>query len=66
MKKLLSILLSAALCASIVLVNPEWIDVPAGDEDNDTSIEMEYGEEAPEGDEVAPCDDSFPPYGEDA
>jgi len=66
MKKLLSILLSALLCTSVIISNPEAIDLPEGEEDNIPGIEIEYGEDESEGDnEAAPCDDGrFPPGGE--
>ena len=65
MKKLLSILLSAVLCASVVVTNPDAIDLPDVDADNTPSIEVEYDEgEAESGSEVEPCDETFPPFGE--
>ncbi len=64
MKKLLSILLSAALCASIILVNPDAMDLPNVDADNTPGVEVEYDEGETSGSEVEPCDESFPPGGD--
>ena len=65
MKKLLSILLSAALCASVIVTNPEAIDLPDVDAGNTPGIEIEFdeGEETGSG-EVEPCDIGLPPPGE--
>jgi len=65
MKKLLSILLSAVLCASVILTDPNAIDLPDVDAGNTPGIEIDFGEgeEAGEG-EVAPCDEKFPPLGD--
>lgn len=65
MKKLLSILLSAVLCASVIVTNPEAIDLPDVDAGNTPGIEIDFGEgENENGSEAEPCDDSFPPPGE--
>ena len=65
MKKLLSILLSAVLCASVIVTNPEAIDLPDVDAGNAPGIEIDFGEGEEAGDgEVEPCDDCFPPPGE--
>lgn len=65
MKKLLSILLSAVLCASVILTDPNAIDLPDVDAGNTPGIEIDFGEgeEAGEG-EVEPCADDVPPPGE--
>ena len=66
MKKLLSVLLSAMLCASILVANPGMIDVPDNGQDDDTTIEVEYGAGEPgEENVVEPLDDGTPPFGGD-
>ena len=65
MKKLLSILLSAVLCASVILVNPDVMDLPNADADNIPGIEVEYDEGETSDSMVEPCDERWPPYGED-
>lgn len=66
MKKLLSILLSAVLCTSVAATDPGAMNLPEIDADNTPGIEVEYGEGEPTGDnEVAPCEEKFPPPGED-
>lgn len=65
MKKLLSILLSAVLCASVIVTNPEAIDLPDVDAGNTPGIEIDFGEGEEAGDgEVEPCDIGMPPPGE--
>ena len=65
MKKLLSILLSAVLCASVVITNPDAIDLPDVDTGNTPSIEIQFGEgEEDTSSEAEPCDEKFPPPGE--
>ena len=41
MKKLLSILLSAVLCASVMVTDPDAMDLPNVDADNTPGIEVE-------------------------
>ena len=65
MKKLLSILLSAVLCASVIVTNPEAIDLSDVDAGNTPGIEIDFCEgEETSSSEVEPCDDSWPPPGE--
>ena len=64
MKKILSILMSAVLCASIVLVNPDVMDLPNADADNIPGIEVEYDEGETSDSMVEPCAGSAPPPGE--
>lgn len=65
MKKLLSILLSTALCASIIVTNPDAMDLPDVDAGNNPGIEFEASEGEEAGDnEVDPCDIKYPPPGE--
>ena len=60
MKKLLSILLSAVLCASVIVADPDAMDLPNIEADNTPGIEAEYDDG-----EVEPCaDKEAPPAGE--
>lgn len=62
MKKLLSVLMSAMLCASVVLTDVDGLNQANGSEDIvvpgiDWNIDLE-------GDTASPCDSSEPPLGE--
>ena len=62
MKKLLSVLLSAVLCASVMVTSPEMTEMPELDGDNRPGIEIEVGEDDGSAEhEAAPCDDSKGP-----
>lgn len=67
MKKILSILLTALLCVSIINIHPEKIPQPPIGDGSGVWIELEQGDGPENGEgEVEPCDDSKgPPFGGD-
>lgn len=65
MKKLLSILMSAMLCASVVLTDVGSLNQANGSEDDIVpGIDWNIDKEGKTNDSADPCDSSEPPSGE--
>lgn len=65
MKKLLSILMSAMLCASVVLTDVDGLNQANGSEDTIVpGIDWNIDKEGETNDFADPCDSSEPPFGE--
>lgn len=65
MKKILSILMSAMLCASVVLTDVDGLNQTNGSEDTVVpGIDWNVDLEPESNDNISPCDDSEPPSGE--